>query len=552
MTDSCAEGDSSRWLALQPPVWVPILWWLTLATTIVASMAGDPGAACTVAQPCEPDAAFSVVVALAGASAAALWWAPVTSLVLGAGFAAVSAALDPSIPGRYAATVALAVALGLAAFVRSLRIRQAEVAAQLFPVGSEAWMRGGNPALPGVASHHAHPGAGRTSAELWIHRAAGVVGILLLAGSVVMYARSIAAEQAHRDRAHTVVGVVVSDWDDDFRQAFHIEGQTGDRVVRIETIDVLDRGTRWPILVDPADPTWARLVSEPADFTAWLGWGIVGLVAAGWAAGREICRLRVRGPGTPRSSVMVRPVAGRVLELLDSRAVRGLADLPVAGPTTWRSRGQAEPAVVHGRLAGGNWVALQTRAGFASVAGPLRVDPRWRLPEFVSRRGSAAADPVTGIERAWDRLGAAGRVVWQLGAVALGCLLLWLGVVDVGPSWAAARGHGTPGQVTVTSEDCSGRGGCDYYGDWSSADGTRRFTDVNIVGGGGDVGSTVPAFAEGDDPAPDAVYAPGWSGFGGALFMTGMGLGVGGHGLAGLAAPWFLRRQTPGRHASDR
>jgi len=102
----------SPWLLLQPPVWVAYLWWALLVASAIASMAGDPVTVCTVAQPCQPDAVFPMVVALVGIAAVAFWWAPVAALVAGLAYAALSVLFDPSIPGRY-----VAVAVGAAAEV---------------------------------------------------------------------------------------------------------------------------------------------------------------------------------------------------------------------------------------------------------------------------------------------------------------------------------------------------------------------------------------------------------------------------------------------------
>ena len=67
---------------------------------------------------------------------------------------------------------------------------------------------------------------------------------------------------------------VITGVDDDYRQVFEIEdGQRAGERVRIEVTDELDRGGVWPVLLDPADRTWVRLVSEPQGFTFWFGVG---------------------------------------------------------------------------------------------------------------------------------------------------------------------------------------------------------------------------------------------------------------------------------------
>lgn len=112
---------------LQPPVWVPFAWWAILVASVVASMVGDPGAVCTIAQPCQPDPVFPMAVALLGIAAVAFWWAPVAALFAGLGYAALSVGFDPSVPGRYAGVVVGAAALGGLATLRALRAKQAEL-----------------------------------------------------------------------------------------------------------------------------------------------------------------------------------------------------------------------------------------------------------------------------------------------------------------------------------------------------------------------------------------------------------------------------------------
>ncbi len=90
---------------LQPPVWVPFAWWALLLGSVVVSIAGDPGADCSTASPCQPDAIFPMVVALVGIAVVAFWWEPVAALAAGAGYGGLSLAFDPSTPGRYAGLV---------------------------------------------------------------------------------------------------------------------------------------------------------------------------------------------------------------------------------------------------------------------------------------------------------------------------------------------------------------------------------------------------------------------------------------------------------------
>ena len=541
-----AGDGTDRWLALQPPVWVPFVWWASLVATIVASMVGDPGVACTVAEPCEPDPLFPIVVALAGFSAVALWWLPVSALLAGAAFGLVSAYGDPSVPGRYAAALAALVALGLAGFLTSLRSRQATVAVEAFPTGAAQVLH----------PRAARPPAGGGSWWGWVPRVMGAVGLLVVVLSAVLYVRGTAAEQEHLDRAYRTVGVVETGSDDDYRQVVRIQdGALAGRQVRVSTEVDLDRGSRWPVLVDPQDKDWARLVGNPADLSYWFGWGLLGLLVLGWAVGRDARRLavspaRIARVGPATGLLLVAHRTGDDVVLAEERPSRPLALVPVGDAAPRRVR-PAGPGVVHGRLAHGSWVAVATEDGFLPVVGPVHGWSGWggmRTDSTLGRRVDAAADRWPGVG---GRVREVGAVLLAIGGLVLGGGLVWFGLSDAGPSWQAARGNGEPGTVVVLSQSC-GKGGCDHYGDWTSDDGSRRLTDVNIVGGGGDVGTRLRAFAESDDPGADAVYAPGWSGLFGSFFMAAMGLGIGGSGAAQLAAPWFLRRRRPGLHASDR
>ena len=258
------RGDSANeWLSLQPPIWVPYLWWAMLVGSIIASMSGDQGPACSVEAPCEPDTIFPLVVALVGLSAGAIWWLPITGLAVGAAYGLLGALYDPSTPGRYAGALASCVALGLLLFIRALRAKQARVAAEatLTTALSEA--------SPSDARRRT-PALGRTSATVL---GVGGLGLLILIGSLGGYRHQTRAEADHLSRATTAQARVISWTDSDLHQAFEIE--TGDRSgdhVSIEVFEDLPRESVWPILLDPEDPSWARLVSEPKGFTWWFGW----------------------------------------------------------------------------------------------------------------------------------------------------------------------------------------------------------------------------------------------------------------------------------------
>ena len=83
---------------------------------------------------------------------------------------------------------------------------------------------------------------------------------------------------------------------------------------------------------------------------------------------------------------------------------------------------------------------------------------------------------------------------------------LFVGVPDIPQSVKAARNEGSPGTFTSTSSDCSYRGGCTYYGEFVSEDGTVTLRNVFIDSGVDQVGQSLPAqYFPGDD---EKVYEP--------------------------------------------
>jgi hypothetical protein len=526
-----------EWLSLQPPAWVPFAWWAVLAASIIASMAGDPSTGCSVQSPCQPDPVFPVVVALVGLSALTIWHFPVTGLAAGAGYAVLGVLFDPSHAGRYADAVAGAVALGLLLMVNALRTRQAQL--------------GERNCGPDLGTRWPDPGGDRPRTTWgWksaVVPAAGAVGLLLLLSSMAAYLHQTSVERAHLDRAEAAQARVVTYTDDDYRQAFAIENgaRAGDRV-RIEVIDELAKGQVWPILLDPDDPSWVRLVSEPQGFTSWFGWGLLGGAVAVWCAGHEVARVRAQRLRGPARRYQVRLLGNGAAELVLAGGSHPVAVVPLAGdPDAPRSRTPV-PARVWGAVADGSWVRIQTEFENLPVVGPLRANPPWRALNIGAGLGELS-------ETVWARVAVVGQVLGRVLLVALGCGLLWFGLHQAGPAWAAAHGRGVTGQVTVTSESCGGKGGCHYSGDFRSDAGGYSFTDVELVGASGQVGSAVPAYYEGQGDTPDAVYGHGWAALVESGFFIGLAVLTAGEPLLRLLTVLTGRRRPPsGRHAAGR
>jgi hypothetical protein len=110
--------------------------------------------------------------------------------------------------------------------------------------------------------------------------------------------------------------------------------------------------------------------------------------------------------------------------------------------------------------------------------------------------------------KAFDRRGSdkVSSFVWRYLTPFIAGLLIATTASDLGPSWRAHQGRGTPGMVTVTHKDC-GRS-CSYSGDFVSDDGTIRRADVGLATGFSDVAVGVRLRAI-DEGSAYNVYPPG-------------------------------------------
>lgn len=537
---------------MQPPIWVPFAWWATLVGVIVASTVGDPAPVCSTAAPCQPDAVFPLAVALMGVAALAFWWFPRTALAAGLGYAILGVAFDPSVPGRYAAATLAALAAGCLAVSRAIAARQAQLARES-AIGepTPSWAvapTDGGPRLAGGVT--------------WLTVAAGLCGLVLAAAAVTAYQVQTAAERVHLARAVPAHARVLTHVDDDYRQVFAVQdGPEAGRQVRIGVADELDMGTVWNVLIDPVDPTWTRLVSQPKGYTDWFGWALLGVIVAGAAAARLVSALAARGRRDEGSLHQIRTYGDLTVELLLRGHRQPVATVRLGSLTHSPPPGAQVAALVRGPVAAGSWVSISTGKGGLPVVGPLVAQPRWRpvtagprLAALIERLGGPHGGRVRGTTSrtvVTDGLRGIGQVFVGVITVAGACVLFWLGLHQAGPAWAAAHGDGVPGLVTVTRESC-GRWGCHYSGDFVSRDGQYRFADVDLVGASGPVGSTVPVLYEGHG-ARDAVYGHGWGGLVEAGLFVGMALVFGGSSVYGAAGYVAQRRQPgSGRHARRR
>jgi hypothetical protein len=515
---------------------VPFVWWAALVGSIFVSMAGDQSPPCTISEPCEPDRVFPMVVALAGIASVALWWLPRTALLAGLAYAALGVLFDPSPAGRYAEALVGCLAVSLLLVLRALRARQAQLALQLSAGREPVW------------SAHSLPG--RTSPRgprALIVPAIGLAGLVLLAASVAGHHHQRSVEDVHLARADRVQARVVSGADEDFKQLFEVvDGPQAGAKVAIETLEELPRGGSWPVLLDQADRSWARLVSEPQGFTSWFGWGFLGASGALWALLHEVGRMR----GAHRTGVaqvhQVRVDPDGMAELVLAGRTNPVATTWTAAPATDRRLAHLQSALVYGPVSDGGWVHIETASGPLPLLGPLRARPRWR------DLGVNVAPAVDGrLLKGWDAVAVGGRLAGRGLLLLLGGVLVAVAVHQAGPAWAAAHSNGVPGQLTVMSKDCSGKGGCTHRGDFRSTDGQYAFDDVDLIGGGGEVGSTVRAlYVREGGGTVDAVYGPGWGGFVESAFFLGMGVLAAGEPLLQLVGAGRSRWRR-GPHVRD-
>jgi hypothetical protein len=477
-----------------------------------------------------------MVVALVGIAAVAFWWAPVAALLAGLAYAALSVLFDPSISGRYVAVAVGAASLGALAILRALRAKQAQ-----FADGAAEADQGAR-ALRVRETRRVHPrGWAAATAP-----AIGIAGLLLVAGSLIGYQNQTRAEQAHVDRAQQVQAHVATHADGDYRQVFAVENgpRAGERVP-IEVTEELDLGSRRVLLLDPQDPSWVRLTSEPQGYTNWFGWATLGGFVAVWSAGHLLSRTRAARQDDPPflHRVRVRRDGRAELTLAGSTQPIATVRLGTGGPAHLAGSGSV-PALVRGPIADGSWVSIKTKAGPLPVVGPLHATHRWRELGV----GTDALSPR--VAATLHRARGAGAALRRIFFVAFGCFLLWFSLGQIGPTWNATRGLGAPGSFTVMTEDCSGRGPCSHYGNFASTDGRHSFNDVEVVGDSADVGSSIPALYEGNGETPDTVFAPGWKGFieNGFYFVIGLGLVL--EPLGRWLGAFLLRRRPPsGRHS---
>ena len=200
---------------------------------------------------CGPDPRFAVALSFWIVVPLLVWVLPVTGNLAAVVFAIFDVAFDPDRELRVIFAVFGVLCAGIAWLVLARRRAQAALAGERDDSNAELVVNGNPDSLPRVAL------------LLAVLLGAGAVGLL------AAYHVRTADEAAHVHAAQRQVATVVT-----------VDGANAQIVVRLRNgvthrISVADTGPYQvnldePVLIDPADARWVRLVAEPDDYTFWL------------------------------------------------------------------------------------------------------------------------------------------------------------------------------------------------------------------------------------------------------------------------------------------
>lgn len=378
--------EPAGWSPDEAEAWarhVPARWarWAVVAAAVTATGVGVGGSPrCTPENDaCAADLGFSVSAVFLVASVALLWWRPVVAVACGLVFSVVDVLVDhPWGRVAFAANGLVCVAYG--SYVLRCRREQVAAAAAAAAVTPVPHLLVAPPAWAGHRD-----GAGR----IRLLAAAALVAVALL--SFVLLGRAVAAERAHLDRAVRVEGTVRTvgeDGDLTLRLDRVVEGVPVD--VTLSPVETYAVGDVVPLLVDPADSHWLRLVAEPDDPTWWVTVALGALLVAGLLAHRELTGDRARrrlsrGPdGAVRLAVRVVIDPDDVAAILPAGAGFSADVVVAAFPVTERLHLETAeerrltdpvPAVLYGDIRDGGWCAVVTPDGLVLPQGPVATVP---------------------------------------------------------------------------------------------------------------------------------------------------------------------------------
>ena len=309
--------DAGRWLRAGLPRWVTSialtsLWGLAFLVAAISDTRS-----CTPQDPsvCGADPNFAVWFVVLMATPVLLLWMPVLGCLAGVCFALADLRYDDVTGARWAFGVHGALCALVA--VRLLRgaAEQRRIAAA---VARGARVDAGSIAgLPEADGYYLGP------------RGLLVAGALVLAGTGVLawYGHQVADERAHLQRAVRAPARIVEVRPDESITIAVRTPAAGTREYRLGVYDSTDPyplHSSAPVLLDPQDPAWVRLVAEPRDSTLWLSVGAgCYLLALLWLLHRWRLRrgraallsgehpvLRVRVSPDDDGSAIIRPALG--------------------------------------------------------------------------------------------------------------------------------------------------------------------------------------------------------------------------------------------------
>lgn len=325
---------AAQWLARATPRLyaraLAALWGVAFLVAVITD-----NQVCTPSDPsvCGPSQSFAFWFVVCCATPVLLLWMPLLGCVAGIAFGLADVAMDDVSGAKVAFSV-----IGLLSAVLALRLRR-DAAAQHDLVA------------PRAAAVPPPVGVVFPVRRLWWGPV--VTGLLLVAAvvSFVLYRHEADVERAHLARGRVVQAPVVAVDGDDWTITVEVPSGTTTRRVDVDVIEVepYPVGSTTPVVVDPTDPSWVRLVAEPADPTMWESFAYGALLLAllllgrGWYVRRETSRV-VAGP-TAGFAVRVLPEGGKAQVLPADGPATAIARVPVE----WQGAdGEGEPEEAEG------------------------------------------------------------------------------------------------------------------------------------------------------------------------------------------------------------
>jgi hypothetical protein len=281
------SAAAARWSAAGVPRWVTkgaltAGWAAALVAAVVGSIVWDPKL-CAPVNPaiCGPDQGFAWWVVICLATPALLIWMPLLGCAAGVAFALADLAYDDVTSAKIGFGLqGLACAVVAVWLLRSAAAQERVVAE--VSAGSRA----------AVPSTHPLPGTDLNGSRV----IATVVLVLLGAGLIGWYAHDVRTEQSHLSVAEQVNGRVVAVDARNSTITTAFDTGASSRQVTTEVLDTMPyaQGSTTPVLLDPNDQLWSRLVAEPPDATGWESAGLLALLLAALLTGRELHTRRAR------------------------------------------------------------------------------------------------------------------------------------------------------------------------------------------------------------------------------------------------------------------